>query len=239
MILAVIKLNLTTVDWTAVAAVMSFLMIVVTLISLCQSKQQLKELKRQWEEANRPRLTFGVVRWHGLFLLKITNVGNVVATDIKLRFEEEYLSSLFERCAEMLRGLERPFCIEAKGTKYYLIGASKGGQLAVGNKIMSENEVDKWVDEHVSDLIKITGSYGGKYSVTECFSIEMFLNKGIVYEDSIAEYLRGIKDGLVMNNAKKHVPVQESLERIAKSLQILVKNMDKTVTEENEKEYGE
>ena len=57
MILAVIKLNLTTVDWTAVAAVMSFLMIVVTLISLCQSKQQLKELKRQWEEANRPRLT--------------------------------------------------------------------------------------------------------------------------------------------------------------------------------------
>ena len=40
-----------------------------------------------------------------------------------------------------------------------------------------------------------------------------------------------------MNNAKKHVPVQESLERIAKSLQILVKNMDKTVTEENEKEY--
>ena len=69
--------------------------------------------------------------------------------------------------------------------------------------------------------------------------IEMFLNKGIVYEDSIAEYLGGIKDGLVMNNAKKHVPVQESLERIAKSLQILVKNMDKTVTEENEKEYGE
>ena len=44
--MAVIKLNLTTVDWTAVAAVMSFLMIVVTLISLCQSKQQLKELKR-------------------------------------------------------------------------------------------------------------------------------------------------------------------------------------------------
>ena len=94
--MAVIKLNLTTVDWTAVAAVMSFLMIVVTLISLCQSKQQLKELKRQWEEANRPRLTFGVVQWRGLFLLKITNVGNEVAIDIKLRFEEEYLNSLFE-----------------------------------------------------------------------------------------------------------------------------------------------
>ena len=95
------------------------------------------------------------------------------------------------------------------------------------------------MDEHISDWIKIIGSYGGKYFVTECFSIDMFLNKGIVYEDGIAEYLGGIKDGLVMNNAKKHVPVQESLERIAKSLQILVKNMDKTVTEENEKEYGE
>ena len=42
-----------------------------------------------------------------------------------------------------------------------------------------------------------------------------------------------------MKNTKYHVPIQESLERIAKSLQILVKNMDKTVTEENEKEYGE
>ena len=203
--MAVIKLNLTTVDWTAVAAVMSFLMIVVTLISLCQSKQQLKELKRQWEEANRPRLMFGVVQWHGLFLLKITNVGNVVATDIKLKFEEEYLNSLFEGCAETLRGLERPFCIEAKGTKYYLIGASKGGQLAVENRIISENEVNKWVDEHISDWIKITGSYGGKYFVTECFSIDMFLNKGIVYKDGIAECLGGIKNGLVMKNTKYHV----------------------------------
>ena len=158
---------------------------------------------------------------------------------IKLKFEEEYLNSLFEGCAETLRGLERPFCIEAKGTKYYQIGASKGGQLAVENRIISENEVNKWVDEHISDRIKIIGSYGGKYSVTECFSIDMFLNKGIVYEDGIAECLGGIKNGLVMKNTKCHVPIQESLERIAKSLQILVNNMDKTVTEENEKEYGE
>ena len=51
-----ISLDLCTIDWTAVSAIASALMVLVTLITLCQNRKQLKELQRQWDEERMPNL---------------------------------------------------------------------------------------------------------------------------------------------------------------------------------------
>lgn len=84
MILLRVYWDLCTIDWSAIAAIVSFFMIVFTAISLLQSKKQLKEMKRQWEEQNTPVVSCSLAKCRDSVLLEIFNSSQVPAHKVKI-----------------------------------------------------------------------------------------------------------------------------------------------------------
>ena len=72
------------INWTAVSAIITAITALVAVIALWQNKQQLKEMRQQWLEDRRARLSFGIISNDGLFLLRITNVGKETAYNISM-----------------------------------------------------------------------------------------------------------------------------------------------------------
>lgn len=49
------------INWTAVSAIITAITALVAVIALWQNKQQLKEMRQQWLEDRRARLSFGII----------------------------------------------------------------------------------------------------------------------------------------------------------------------------------
>ena len=84
--------------WTALTAVGTIAMAVVTYFTLKDNKIQLDEMKRQWEEENKPKLDIKLVH-SALFELdstsiQIFNYGKSAANNIRLSFDNSYLSNI-------------------------------------------------------------------------------------------------------------------------------------------------
>ena len=75
-------INLCTIDWAAVSAIASLLMVIATFITLRQNKGQLNQMKKQWSEERRARLEFSIVFINQYIMLKVENVGIDRAKDI-------------------------------------------------------------------------------------------------------------------------------------------------------------
>ena len=92
--------------WTALTAVGTIAMAIVTFCSLRQNdrlleenKKQLDEMKRQWEEDNKPQLDITLIESPGLYDLNSTsiqiyNYGKSLANNVIVSFEEEFLKSI-------------------------------------------------------------------------------------------------------------------------------------------------
>ena len=50
-----IIIDLSNIDWNALTAISTFILAVITFVTLRQNRSQLKEMKRQWEEENKPK----------------------------------------------------------------------------------------------------------------------------------------------------------------------------------------
>ena len=201
---------------TYLAAIASFIMIFFTW-------KTLNEMKRQWKETNRARLTFAIVAYDGLFLLKITNCGSITAYDIKLKLNQQFLDNHFScNIKKQLATLaEKPFCIEAGVSKYYYISPIySDASCRIGNENYDGSQIKKWLDEHKSDRIIIKGEYNNTYEIDEDFSLEEYINGAIVVKDDLTLAIERIKKGAIVQN-NQYYPMQKSLDIIAKGIQEL------------------
>lgn len=200
---------------TYLSAIASFTMIYFTW-------KTLKEMQRQWNETNRARLTFAIVAYDGLFLLKITNSGTITAYNIIVKFNNEFINTHFSNyIKERLVSLGRkPFCIEAGVSKYYYISPTyTEGTCTIGGKERYTGEqIKQWLDEHKSNKIEITGQYCDLFDIKEEFCIEEFINGGIVVKDELTLAIERIKKGTIVQN-NQYYPIQKSLSIIAKSIE--------------------
>ena len=78
-------------DWlmfwvTYISAIASFAMVFITWRTLQQNKEQLNELKRQWEEQNKPKLFCSLERSKEDMLLILENISNSAATNVTILF---------------------------------------------------------------------------------------------------------------------------------------------------------
>lgn len=87
MFLSCLNFNLWTIDWSAIAAIVSLLMVIITAISVWHNKQQLEELKRQWEDQNTPKLSCALEHDIDGILLVVYNISNVVADNVLVTIE--------------------------------------------------------------------------------------------------------------------------------------------------------
>lgn len=186
------------------SAIASFGMIYFTYRSLLQNKKQLEEMRHQREEEERARLVFSVIVYNTAFMLKISNIGKRNVYNAVVNFNEDFLKLLPEqRFQEGYRQLGKSFFVEAGSSRYLLIGWCE---------IINE----AWKNKNV--VIKLKGSYNDVYTIDEEIDMKMFLNKTfIVVQGDLETTIDYIKEGLVVQN-KSYMPVQRSLDQIAKSI---------------------
>ena len=200
------------IDWTAVSAIATLVMALATFITIRQNKKQLKELQRQWNEANRARLTFSIVVINGLYLLKITNYGTATAYNISIKLRGDLVDNHFsDSIKDWAQALEsKPFCIEAGVSKHYDISPISGYEnCCIHGKTYSGAQIDKWLEEHKGDKISITGKYCDRYDISEEFSIEDFINGAMVVNNELVSAIDRLK---------------KSVDSIAKSTEVIKTN---------------
>ncbi len=182
----------------------SFGMIYYTYRSLQQNKKQLEEMKAQREEEERARLVFSVIVYQTAFMLKISNIGKRNVFNAIIHFNEDFLNELIkERFEEGYKQLAKPFFVEAGTSRYLFIG-------------FCQDVNDAWKNKNV--VIKMKGSYNDVYNIDEELYMSMFLDKTFMLVQGDLETTMGhIKKGLVVQN-NSYMPMQKSLDQIAKSI---------------------
>lgn len=194
------------------SAIASFGMIFFTYRSLQQNKMQIEELRLQREEDERARLVFSVVVYQTAFMLKISNMGKRNVFNAIINFNEDFLSELIEkRFQKGFRQLSTPFFVEVGASKYLYIGHCPDVNTA-------------WKDKHV--VIKIKGSYNNTYDIDEELDMNWFLDRSfIVVQGDLETTMSYMKKGLIVQN-DSYMPVQKSLDIIAKSIRKVDQSLD-------------
>jgi hypothetical protein len=164
---------------------------------------------KQNREAVRARLLFSIVRKQHYVCLKVANVGNSVATDVHIRFSQNFKNILLTNSMkENYTLLERmSLSIDAHDAKFYYIvpaccteGASY--ESSKGEKYNQEL-VNEWHNQYDDVEFQILGSYcscSKKYKFQERISIHAFLNVAAVDENEIVELFR--KQNTILKDVK-------------------------------------
>lgn len=206
------------------SAAATFLMVIFTWLTLKQNGEQLVELKRQWNEDHRARLSFSIVSKQGIFMLKIANVGKEIAYNIRLTFSDLFIESLLSNSTkEIYRKLsEKSFIIEPNIDKYFYL-APVYGKSSVKfhrtNEEYSAEEIKKWLDMFRYIPIDINGTYCENYRISETLVLDEFLIMSLVVNDELTSSIEDIKKGTVIKN-DQYYPIQKSLDIIAKNMSI-------------------
>lgn len=228
--------DLCTIDWTAISAIVSSIVIILTIFSLCQNKKQLKEMKRQWEESNRPRIVFSIISHRDWFFIKIANVGNNTAYDISVDIESNFVNSLpFSLTQSVIRDLNKPFILEAGQRKYYNLVPiySKNSMFTYADESLDSSYINDWLDNNINRKFNVYGTYCNSYCsrdhsyyFNDNVSINEFINQAAILKDDLTESVEQIKDHLIVHNTQ-YYPIQKSLHNIAMKLENLkFRNLD-------------
>lgn len=143
------------------SAIASLGMIFVTWRTLVQSQRQLEYMKHEQDEKERARLAFSIIVYNYAYFLKVSNVGNRMAYDIRLTVNQEFIEAIEERNRVIFKLLERPFFLDRESPKYFYFG-------------FCSDVKELFKDKNV-ELI-ISGSYnGGEYLVNEKVELSEYL----------------------------------------------------------------
>lgn len=219
----------TSVDWlhfwaSYLGATASFIMIVYTAMSLRQNQRQLEEMKRQWIEEHRARLVFSLACKERMIVLKVSNVGKETAYNIRLRFSDDFIDSLF---VKYIRDLyisfkDKSFTIGACEDKFFFLSGTWGDegvhQFYRPKESIDNSKFVEWLNSHFTMPITITGVYNDKYSVNEVLRLDEFFFNSLTIRDDLTNGIMAIHKGLVLNN-NRYATIQESLDTIAKVLE--------------------
>ena len=214
--------NLCTIDWTAVSAIVSGIMVIITFFSLMQSKKQLKEMKRQWEAEKAPNIILSLGISQTNLFLKINNVGIFPAENVKLSINDDFYNSLPDDGAKSsFDTLALPFFIDGRSTKYIYIG--------------NGNDLEKCFKGKDIKL-QVNGTYGKDKEIH--FTCDM---KGVIGKkfaritDDLTLAVESIEKGISSANVVSHYQtIQKSLDVISKAMTKLVSGVEKQEEKQEE-----
>lgn len=210
------------IDWDAVTSITGVLMMIVAFITMWVTY-------RQRRDDLRARLSFEIISWREMFLLKITNIGKECAYNIQIKFNGEFLDNHFSKEVKdnFIAVSSKPFTMAAGRDLYYYLTPiyhEHGCSFRIGKENFSSQNVNAWLAENKNSKLNISGKYCNRYSIKESLSINEFIvGKPLVVEDVRTVALEQISKGLSCKN-DYHRPIQEKIDDISKSLETLVKN---------------
>ena len=210
------NIQLSTIDWTAISSIVSLVMVIATFITLWVNGKQLKEMKRQWKEEHRPNVQISIAVKNGYFLICVNNVGNELATNIRLHFNSFFKESLFVRqLRESFAETETVrLILPAHESKYFYLMPTMGFSTvsySVTHESISGVEFENWVKEHEKDTIEVTCQYTSQSGVdkyTSNFS-------------TVLNHCFGHTAEIVDNEVDAILEVNKSLQHIEKQIKNL------------------
>lgn len=186
------------IDWTAISSIATAVMAIATFITIFYNKKQIYEMRRQWNESNRPELEFSVITNGSLYILKIKNIGNKSAYNAHIKFNDDFVNTmLLEEAQEMIRDL-------SMGTKRILPNSSLYYPLSPLQNIdsfrtdkhsYSKNDIIENTKILLNIPITVTGSYNNDYTINETFTMNDYLGQ-LVVNEPIEASLSGINDSI-------------------------------------------
>ena len=193
-----------------IGAVASFGMIFFTYQSLMQNQQQLEELKRQWDESQRARLQFKVIKYRDGYYLEVHNCGKEDAYNVNVHINDDFLDALknngnreYIECIS-----DASFYVSAGKSVFYYFGLSAP---------LDHDDIVK------SKHLILNGSYNDRYSLDIDLPLSHFLGKKQMRnlsptELSLEFLAKGISGTTSMTGKKT---VVEALSSISKSLETI------------------
>lgn len=211
MILDCVTFTLSNIDWTAIGAIVTALMMGATFYTVFQNSKQLQELKRQWDEQNRPRLYGRISNYQKTFYLEIYNAGNQDANCVDVRINSDFYDNIPQEFKYIFDNMtQSPFYVKAGKSVNFFIGTC--------------DEINKaW--ESLDFNIEITGTYNNQYPLQISLPISHFINKiHLVVRTPIEKALEDISEGLVRPYlVSKPKAIQIYIRSIAENLDNLIK----------------
>lgn len=203
-----------------IGSLASFAMIVITVHTLKQNKQQLDEMKRQWEEEHRPHLTCRIIVNKRAFFLQISNPSNYDASNVIISFGEELIENIDNKFKDMYINTSRnPVYISAGKAWNCMIGWCE--------------EVNKdWKDKNFNIIVDV--KYNDKYYLNAVIPINTFVNRiNMLIQSPMEDSLEDLVSGLVKpHSVFKHKTVQVSLEEISITLNKILARLSEHLNKE-------
>lgn len=212
------------INWDAISSIASVIMMLVALITFWVTYQQRKE-------DTRARLTFEIISWKNLFLLKISNIGKECAYNIRMQIDGEFIENHYsEEVKNAFSNICRKTFVMVAGRElhYYLtpVQHSLGSTFMIGKEEFHSQDVNSWLENNKNSKLHISGTYCNKYKFDETLSIGDYIaGMPLVVEDPGTIALKEISKGLSCKN-DFHRPIQERIDDIAKSLEKLVRSVN-------------
>ncbi len=123
MIVECITFSLSNIDWTAIGAIITALMMGATFYTVFQNSKQLKELKRQWNEGNRPHLYGRISNYQKAFFLEIYNAGTQDANCVDVRINSEFYDNIPQEFKYIFDNMtQSPFYVKVGNSVNFFIG---------------------------------------------------------------------------------------------------------------------
>ena len=167
---------------TYLAAIASFAMVFITWLTLKknkeqndailqQNKDQLNEMKRQWENEHRPYLEVYQLKdniyTNERRIIEFVNLGLSTATNIKFSIDKAAISQLSDSGKEIVKSFGNwdIFSLFPRETRIFTLHEQKNGNYYIGGRSVSKSDFYLFV-KYINDnhgQIKISGMYNNKY----------------------------------------------------------------------------
>lgn len=153
-----IVFNLDVFDWTAIGAIISLLMVIVTFLSLCQNRRQLREMKKQWDAMHSPHIELSIVVKNEHFVLKVENEGDTIAHYVQVKFDKKLKELMF--CKHLQLAYSRietaTYSVNAHSSKYFYLWPIYGQSTITyfdTNEHILAKKFQEWVESNAEEQI--------------------------------------------------------------------------------------
>lgn len=206
-----------------IGALASFFMIFFTAKTLEQNKEQLFELKRQWEEEHRPHVGIRIIVYNHAYFFEYFNSGKEDAYGIKISINDSFYSLLDNQGREYFKNaLSYPEYIPSGKSIYHFIGWCKD----INSRLNEDNRYI-FINGHFNNIYEFNFKLDGN---------QFFDKKHMIVRSPIEKALEDIAEGLVRPNCiSKPKAIQLYMRSISDSLEVISKYLknDNNDTEQN------
>lgn len=163
--------NMSTTDWfAAISAIATAVMAFLTYRSIRYGKEQLAEMKAQWEEEKRPYLELFPVappftHKDGSLAIEVKNIGKSTATNVFIEIEDSFIEGFNNDLVkkQIISVCSQKYRILPGDSKFITLCSVKNapdGVVLLGNKV-SQKEIDS-IRKYLSDFkVAVKCSYDG------------------------------------------------------------------------------